>query len=103
MLTAGVKTAADFDAEILHCLIELQALLAQSISQFPRQTAGRRDSQFAGIRSWTRRDVHNSCCIRRAETDGFDRAVELRQIRLANPAKEDVLFHRDAYRFLDKT
>ena len=49
MLAAGVEAAADFDAQILHRLVELQALLAESVAQLARQTARRRDAQFAGV------------------------------------------------------
>src|SRR4029077_14537772 len=91
MLAAGVKAAANFNAQIFYRLIELQALLTQSIAQLPCEPTGRCDSQFARIRPWARCDVHNSCSVRRAETDGFNSSVKLRQIRFADPAEENVL------------
>src|SRR4029434_3849544 len=102
VLAAGIKAAADFDAQILHRLIELQALLTQPVAKLPRQTAGRRNSQFAGIRPWAGRDVYNSCRVRSAETDGFNGSVKLRQVRLAQPTEEDVLLHGRSYRILDE-
>ena len=49
VLTTGVKTPADFDAEVFDGIVELEVLLRQLRSQLRCETARRGNAQFAGV------------------------------------------------------
>src|SRR5215471_9332533 len=102
VLAARVEAAAYFDAQILHRLIQLQALFTEAITQLPRKPARRGDAQFARVSARACGYIHDGRGVRSAQPDGFDSPVEFREVCLAEPAKKNVLLHRRAQRVLDK-
>ena len=59
VLPARIETAADFDVEILHGLVEVEKLSCQPCSDFSGKTARRGDAQLAGVCAGARRDIDN--------------------------------------------
>src|SRR5207249_2353929 len=103
VLAAGVKAAADFDAQVLHRLIQLQALFTEAITQLARETARGSDAQFAGVGAGAGGNVDDGGRVRRTQTDRPNGTVKLRKIRLAQPAEENILLYRGAERVLNKS
>ena len=99
MLAATVEAAADLDVQVLDGFVELKTFLAEPFAQFRRQPARRGNSQLAGVRPGAGGDVHDGARAGIAEPGSFECLVQLGQIALADPAKDDVLFDRRANRF----
>src|SRR5689334_7224405 len=85
MLAAGIETAADFDAEILHGLVHGDRLGGESRSNSARKTARRSDPKFAGIRAGARGDVDNRSGAWVAESDPLEFTIHIRQIGFTHP------------------
>src|SRR5271154_1696242 len=99
MLTATIEASAHLDVQILYRLIHLKAFLLETLAQLRREPARRGNPQLAGVRSRAGDDIENRACTRPAEVRRVERAVECRQISLANPANRKVLLDGRANRF----
>src|SRR5262245_58295999 len=102
MLPARVEAAAYLDAQVFDGRVHFEGLLAQPAAQLAREPARRSDAELAGIGPRTRGNIDNGAGVRLSQANTFERAVELRQVRFAHPAEEDVLLHGGADRVFNK-
>jgi hypothetical protein len=77
VLSAGIETTANFDMQVLYRFIQRVALLGQSLTELASQTAGGRNSKFAGIGSGTGGNVDYRSRARLAEAYGFQCSIDL--------------------------
>ena len=81
MLAAAIEAAADFDVQVLHGFVELEAFLGERFVQLARQAARRRNSQLAGVGARAGDDIHDRARAGIAKAHGFERLIEFRADR----------------------
>ena len=87
VLAAAVEAAADFDVQILDCLVHLQTFFGQAGAQLAGQSARRRNPQLAGIGAGAGDDIDDGARARLAQADGV-------QMRCRVPARSRLLTQR---------
>ena len=100
VLPAAIEAAADFDVQVLHGFVELEALLGEPLAQLGRKPARRRNPQLARVRAGARNDIDDRAGAGHAKLRGLERFVERGQVGLADPANREILLDRGANRFL---
>src|SRR5262249_60735319 len=101
MLPARVETTADLDVQTLHGLVQLDALGHQPRAQLAGEPARGGDAELAGVGARAGGYVDDRLRARRRQLDRPQLVVELRQVGLAHPAKDDVLLDGRPHRVAD--
>src|SRR5207237_6309428 len=88
VLTAGIKTAADLDMKIANRFVEREKFFGQASADLARESARRRNTEFARVRARARDDVENGAGARITQSDAYELAIEIRKIGYRRPPKE---------------
>src|SRR2546428_156733 len=101
VLAAGVRAAADLDAQVGGRLDQVPAAVAgrsaQGALHRKRQLARAGDGDLAGLGPGARRRIGQSPRLALSQADDLERPVHRRELFALHPAQEDVLVLRRAY------
>src|SRR5437867_5710904 len=93
MLAARVEAATHLDAQVLYGRVHRKKFPRETIANLARQPARRSDAEFARVGAGARHDVEDCAGAVFAETDLLQFPIQRRQVRLADPSQDDVLFY----------
>ena len=103
VLSAGVEAAADLYVQIFNRFVEVVVILGKPFPQLARQAARGGDPEFAGVGAGAGGHVDHRAGAAAVQPQFPQLAVKRGEVRLADPAEDDVLLDRRSHRVLDVT